>query len=86
MRTERAQLQYEVDILSQRLNQELLVLKDDLKGMFNDRKMAVRMDQRTMDSKVSNRFYPTSSTWLKPSLFSVSTTVLPFQLLLSPFL
>jgi hypothetical protein len=53
MRRERILLQHEVDILNQKLTQELLSLKDDLNGMFNDRKMAVRMDQRAMESAVS---------------------------------
>ena len=52
MRRERTLLQHEVDILNQKLTQELLSLKDDLKGMFDDRKMAVRMEQRAMESKV----------------------------------
>lgn len=52
MRTERTQLQHEVDILSQRLSQESAHLKDDLKGMFDDRKMAVRNEQRDMESKI----------------------------------
>lgn len=52
MRRERTQLQNEVDILNQKLSQELLALKEELKGMFDDRKMSVRMDQSTMESKV----------------------------------
>jgi hypothetical protein len=51
MRRERTLLQHEVEILNQKLTQELLSLKDDLKGMFDDRKMAVRMEQRAMESK-----------------------------------
>jgi len=51
-RTERAQLQHEVDILGQRLTQDGGNLKDELKGMFDDRKMAVRNEQRSMESKV----------------------------------
>lgn len=54
MRRERTLLQHEVDILSQKLTQELLTLKDDLKGMFDDRKMSVRSEQRAMESAVSN--------------------------------
>ena len=57
MRTERTQLQHEVDILSQRLNQESAALKDDLKGMFDDRKMAVRNEQRDMEGKVQQLNY-----------------------------
>ena len=52
MRRERTLLQHEVDILNQKLNQELLTLKDELKGMFDDRKMTVRTEQRAMESGV----------------------------------
>lgn len=51
MRSERNQLQHEVDILNQRLGQETSHLKDELKGLFDDRKMAVRQEQRMMESK-----------------------------------
>lgn len=57
MRTERTQLQHEVDILAQRLSQESGVMKDDIKGMFDDRKMAVRNEQRGMESKVQQLNY-----------------------------
>merc|ERR1711881_261454 len=57
MRRERTLLQHEVDILSQKLSQELLILRDDLKGMFDDRKMSVRMEQRTMESKIQELNY-----------------------------
>ncbi|KAI9788535.1 MAG: hypothetical protein M1835_002221 [Candelina submexicana] len=57
MRTERSQLQHEVDILNQKLTQELLTLKDDLKGMFDDRKMAVRMEQRSTESSIQGLNY-----------------------------
>ncbi len=56
MRRERTLLQHEVDILNQKMTQELLTLKDELKGMFDDRKMDVRMEQRAMESKV--RVFP----------------------------
>ena len=46
MRQQRTHLQHEVDILTQSLNQELLTLTDNVRGMFNDRKMAVREEQR----------------------------------------
>lgn len=52
MRTERTQLQHEVDMLNQRFGQEMANMKEELKGMFDDRKMAVRMEQRDVDSKV----------------------------------
>jgi len=52
MRTERTQVQHELDILNQKLAQEATSLKDELKGLFDDRKMAVRQEQRIMDGKV----------------------------------
>jgi hypothetical protein len=52
MRSERNQLQHELDILTQKLGQETSHLKDELKGLFDDRKMAVRQEQSAMDSKV----------------------------------
>jgi hypothetical protein len=54
MRTERGQLQHEVDILGQRLGQETGGLRDELKGLFDDRKMAVRQEQRVMETKVGH--------------------------------
>lgn len=52
MRTERNALQHEVDILGQRLEQVTGNLKDELKGLFDDRKMIVRQEQRSMETKV----------------------------------
>ncbi|KAI6250900.1 hypothetical protein HI914_00582 [Erysiphe necator] len=57
MRRERTLLQHEVDILTQKLSQELLTLKEEIKGMFDDRKMSVRMDQRSMESKIQELNY-----------------------------
>jgi len=57
MRRERTLLQHEVDILNQKLTQDLLSLRDELKGMFDDRKMSVREEQRAMESKVRNAPY-----------------------------
>lgn len=57
MRQERGQLQHEVDILGQRLSQETGGLKDELKGLFDDRKMAVRMEQRAMETKIQELNY-----------------------------
>jgi hypothetical protein len=56
-RTQRAQLQHEVDILNQKTTQETANLKDELKGMFDDRKMAVRMEQRNMERKVCLEYF-----------------------------
>jgi hypothetical protein len=57
MRMERDQLQHEVDILEHRLGQETAGMKDELRGMFDDRKMAVRNEQRYMESKVQELNY-----------------------------
>jgi hypothetical protein len=51
-RTRRALLQHEVDISGQKITQEVSVLKDELKGMFDDRKMTTRNEQRSMENKV----------------------------------
>lgn len=56
-RSQRAQLQHEVDILNQRITQELAGLNDDLKGMFNDRKMSTRETQRSLDTGIQELNY-----------------------------
>lgn len=61
MRQQRTHLQHEVDILTQSLNQELLTLNDNVRGMFNDRKMAVREEQKAVDSAVCPSPPPNSS-------------------------
>ena len=52
LRQQRTLLQHEVDILAQSLNQELLTLTDSVRGMFNDRRMAVREEQKAVESRV----------------------------------
>lgn len=51
-RTRRALLQHEVDILGQKITQEASGLRDELKGMFDDRKMTQRNEQRKMENTV----------------------------------
>ncbi|TGJ81674.1 hypothetical protein E0Z10_g7091 [Xylaria hypoxylon] len=51
-RQQRTHLQHEVDILGQRMSQDIMTLKDDVKGMFNDRRMNVREGQRSMESAI----------------------------------
>ncbi|KAF7545337.1 hypothetical protein G7046_g9590 [Stylonectria norvegica] len=60
LRQQRTHLQHEVDILNQSLNQELLTLNDNVRGMFNDRKMAVREEQKTAESAVQQIHYKIS--------------------------
>ena len=57
MATQRAHLQHEVDILSQKASQEALTLKDDLRGMLNDRRMDVRMEQQARDVAIQELNY-----------------------------
>jgi hypothetical protein len=56
-RTERSRLQHDVDILQQRLTQELLMLRDAVNAMFNDRKMAVNNEKRAMDNSIQGLNY-----------------------------
>lgn len=57
MRSDRNQLQHELDILGQRLGQETSGLREELKGLFDDRKMAVRQEQRMMETKIQELNY-----------------------------
>ncbi|KAI0405719.1 hypothetical protein F4802DRAFT_561668 [Xylaria palmicola] len=52
LRQQRTHLQHEVDNLGQRMSQDIMTLKDDVKGMFNDRRMNVREEQRNMESAI----------------------------------
>lgn len=56
-RASRTQIEHESDILSQRTNQELAGMKDEIKGMFNDHKMATREQQRAIDTSVQELNY-----------------------------
>jgi hypothetical protein len=53
LRQQRTFLQHEVDNTAQTLTHELATLNDNVKGMFNDRKMAVREEQKAAESAVS---------------------------------
>jgi len=50
---EGASIQQEFDLLNQRFLEEIMSLKDELNGLFNDRKMVTRAEQRAMENKVS---------------------------------
>jgi hypothetical protein len=56
-RTSRAQLQHEHDLLYQKVNQDVLAMREDLKAMFNDRKMGLQEEKRKIDSKISELNY-----------------------------
>ncbi|RDA92878.1 hypothetical protein CP533_2898 [Ophiocordyceps camponoti-saundersi (nom. inval.)] len=59
-RQQRTLLQHEMDILTQSLNQELLTLNDSVRGMFNDRTMAVREEQKAVESAIQKINYKMS--------------------------
>lgn len=69
LRQQRTVLQHEVDNTTQALSQELATLNDNVKGMFNDRKMAVREEQKAAESAVSFNLFPPPSSLMS----SVST-------------
>ena len=52
LKTERTRIQTELDLLNHAFLAEIMGLKDELNGMFNDRKMVTRAEQRAMDNKV----------------------------------
>ncbi|CAM1505436.1 Fc.00g110730.m01.CDS01 [Cosmosporella sp. VM-42] len=60
LRQQRTHLQHQVDVLTQSLNQELLTLNDNVRGMFNDRKMAVTQEQKVVESAVQQINYKIS--------------------------
>lgn len=60
LRQQRTHLQHEVDILTQSLNQEALTLNDNVRGMFNDRRMVVREEQKGVESAVQQISYKIS--------------------------
>ncbi|KIW20652.1 hypothetical protein PV08_01229 [Exophiala spinifera] len=56
-RSQRAQLQHEFDILNQKVTQDLMNLKEELKGLFNDRKLNLQEDKRKIDGRISELNY-----------------------------
>ncbi|KAK0738454.1 hypothetical protein B0T18DRAFT_433257 [Schizothecium vesticola] len=57
LRQQRTLLQYEVDILTQQLSQDSLTLNDAVRGMFNDRRMVVREEQKALENRVQQINY-----------------------------
>lgn len=52
LRSERTRIHTEFDLLNQAFLAEMMTLKDELNGMFNDRKMVSRAEHRAMENKV----------------------------------
>ena len=57
MRTERAQVQREFELLNGRFMEELMVCGNELRGMFDDRKMVTRVEQREVENKIQELNY-----------------------------
>jgi len=61
-REQRMRLQHEVDILSQSMSQKLVTLNDTIRGTFNDRKMAVREQQKAIENSIQQTNYKIGTT------------------------
>jgi Protein of unknown function (DUF1640) len=67
VRQQRTLLQHEVDILTQSLNQQVSSLNENVRGMFNDRQMAVREEQKAAESAVQQINYKISTSLVSDS-------------------
>ncbi|KAF3925585.1 hypothetical protein ABW21_db0204414 [Orbilia brochopaga] len=56
-RIDRAQIQHEYEQLEQKLNEDLMNLKDEVSSLFNDRKLTTRQEQRAMEVKIQELNY-----------------------------
>ncbi|RMZ91425.1 hypothetical protein DV736_g1348, partial [Chaetothyriales sp. CBS 134916] len=56
-RSQRAQLLHESDLLSQKMTQNLSSMREDLKGMFNDRKLGLAEEKRRLGSQIQDLNY-----------------------------
>ncbi|KAK5953852.1 hypothetical protein OHC33_005122 [Knufia fluminis] len=56
-RSQRAQLQHESDILNQKVSQDIMTMREELKGMFNDRKLTLQEEKRQVDGKIQSLSY-----------------------------
>jgi len=59
-RSQRAQLQHEFDILNQKVSQDIMTMREELKGMFNDRKLGLQEEKRQVDGKIQHLSYKIS--------------------------
>ncbi|KAL0637897.1 hypothetical protein Q9L58_003119 [Maublancomyces gigas] len=57
LRADGAAIQQEYDLLNQKFLEHMMSLKDELNGLFNDRKMVTRAEQRAMDNKIQELNY-----------------------------
>ncbi|RPB18545.1 hypothetical protein L211DRAFT_843543, partial [Terfezia boudieri ATCC MYA-4762] len=57
MRTERAQIQRDFELLNGRFMEELMVCGNEMRAMFNDRKMVNKSEQREVENKIQELNY-----------------------------
>lgn len=56
-RSQRAQVQHEFDILNQKVSQDIMTMREELKAMFNDRKLGLQEEKRQVDGKIQHLSY-----------------------------
>ncbi|KAK6507009.1 hypothetical protein TWF481_005464 [Arthrobotrys musiformis] len=56
-RIDRLQIQHDYEQLEQKLNEDLMNLKDEVSSLFNDRKIVTRQEQRAMEVKIQELNY-----------------------------
>ena len=56
-RSGRSQLQHESDLLNQKVTQDLMTMREELKAMFNDRKLSLQEEKRKVDGKIQELNY-----------------------------
>ena len=56
-RSGRSQLQHETDLLNQKVTQDLMTMREELKAMFNDRKLSLEEEKRKVDGKIQELNY-----------------------------
>ena len=56
-RSQRSTLQHEGELLNQKVTQELMTLREELKAMFNERKLGLEEEKRKVDGKIQELNY-----------------------------
>lgn len=56
-RSQRSQLQHESDLLNQKFTQDLITMREELKAMFNERKLGLEEEKRKVDGMIQELNY-----------------------------
>jgi hypothetical protein len=56
-RSQRSQLQHESDLLNQKFTQDLLTMREELKALFNERKLSLEEEKRKVDGLIQGLNY-----------------------------